>query len=77
MSFLQNFLMKQMLKKQLKDVPEAEQEKVFKAIEENPNFFMDIAKEIEVKVKAGKGQQEAAIEVMMAHQAKLKEIMGK
>ncbi len=77
MSFFQNFLMKQMLKKQMKGVPEAEQKKVFEAIEKNPDFFMNIAKEIEAKMKTGKDQQAAAIEVMMAHQDKLREIMGR
>jgi S-adenosylmethionine:tRNA-ribosyltransferase-isomerase (queuine synthetase) len=69
--------MKQMLKKQMKGVPEAEQKKVFEAIEKNPDFFMNIAKEIEAKMKTGKDQQTAAIEVMMAHQDKLREIMGR
>ncbi len=77
MSFFQNFLMKQMLKKQMKGVPEAEQKKVFEAIEKNPDFFMNIAKEIEAKMKTGKDQQSAAIEVMMAHQDTLREIMGR
>lgn len=69
--------MKQMLKKQMKGVPEAEQKKVFEAIEKNPDFFMDIAKEIEAKMKEGKSQMDASIEVMKAHETKLREIMGK
>lgn len=77
MSFFQNFLMKQMLKKQMKGVPEAEQEKVFAAIEKNPDFFMDIAKQIEEKMKSGKSQMDASIEVMKTHEEKLREIMGK
>lgn len=77
MSFFQNFLMKQMLKKQMKGVPEAEQQKVFEAIEKNPDFFMNIAKEIEEKMKTGKSQMDASMEVMMSHQEKLREIMGK
>jgi len=77
MSFFQNFLMKQMLKKQMKGVPEAEQKKVFEAIEKNPDFFMNIAKEIEEKMKTGKSQMDASMEVMMSHQEKLREIMGK
>ncbi len=68
--------MKQMLKKQMKGVPEAEQEKVFSAIEKNPDFFADIAKEIEEKMKTGKSQTDASIEVMRAHEGKLREIMG-
>jgi hypothetical protein len=76
MSFFQNFLMKQMLKKQMKGVPEAEQQKVFDAIEKNPDFFMNIAKEIEAKMKAGKSQMDASMEVMRAHESKIREIMG-
>lgn len=77
MTFFQNFLMNQMLKKQMKGVPEAEQQKVFDAIEKNPDFFMDIAKEIETKMKTGKSQMDASVEVMTSHQEKLREIMGK
>lgn len=66
-----------MLKKQMKGVPEAEQKKVFEAIEKNPDFFMNIAKEIEEKMKTGKSQMDASMEVMMSHQEKLREIMGK
>ena len=46
MSFFQNFLMKQMLKRQMKGVPEEEQEKIFSMIEKNPEFFTQIAEEI-------------------------------
>jgi hypothetical protein len=37
--------MKQMLKKQMKGVPEEQQEKIFAMVEKNPDFFMKIAKE--------------------------------
>lgn len=66
-----------MLKKQMKGVPEAEQQKVFEAIEKNPDFFMNIAKEIEAKMKAGKSQMDASLEVMRSHEAKIREIMGR
>jgi transcription elongation factor GreA-like protein len=77
MSFFQNMLMKQMLKKQMKGVPEAEQEKILKAIEENPDFFTNIATEIQAKMKTGKSQMDATMEVMGQHQEKLRQIMGK
>lgn len=76
MSFFQNFLMKQMLKKQMKGVPEAEQEKVFSAIEQNPDFFQNIATEIQAKMKAGQSQMDATMEVMRGHQDELKKVMG-
>jgi len=70
-------LMKQMLKKQMKGVPESEQEKILKAIDENPGFFTNIATEIQAKMKTGKSQMDATMEVMGQHQDKLKQIMGK
>lgn len=77
MAFFQNFLMKQMLKKQMKGVPEAEQEKVLNAIEKNPDFFQKIAADIQEKMKTGSGQMEATMEVMKENQDKLREVMGK
>lgn len=73
----QNFLMKQMLKRQMKGVPEAEQEKIFAMIEKNPDFFMKIAEETQEKVKGGMSQQDAMMMVMKNHQDELKAVMGK
>lgn len=69
--------MKQMLKRQMKGVPEEEQEKIFAMIEKNPDFFQNIATEIQEKMKNGKSQQEASMEVMMANQEKMRELLGK
>ena len=46
MSFFKKLLMKKMLKSKMKDIPEAEQEKMFNAIEKNPDFFQNIATEV-------------------------------
>jgi len=70
-----NFLMKQMMKKQLKNVPEDQQEKLMAAIEKDPEFFKVLAEQIQEKMKEGKDQQSAAMEVMMANQAKLAELL--
>lgn len=72
----QNFMMKQMLKKQLKGVPEAEQERIFKAIEDNPDFFGNIAKAVEERTKGGMSQTDAIMTVMKTNESKLREIMG-
>lgn len=69
--------MKQMLKRQMKGVPEAEQEKIFAMIEKNPDFFMKIAEETQEKVKGGMSQQDAMMMVMKNHQEELKAVMGK
>ncbi len=73
----QNFLLKQMLKKQMKDVPAEQQEQIFAMIEKNPDFFMKIAGETQEKVKGGMSQQDAMMMVMKSHQDELKAMMGK
>lgn len=70
------FLMKKMLSKQLKAVPEKEQERILDAIEKNPEFFKKIGKEIQAEVKKGKSQQVASMEVMRKHQADLQKMLG-
>lgn len=70
-----NFLMKQMLKKQMKDVPEAEQEKLLGMIEKNPELFQKIALEVQEQMKAGKDQMAATMEVSKKYEAELREAM--
>lgn len=73
-----NFLMKQMLKRQMKDVPKEEQEKILKVVTENPALFETIAKEIQIEMKhGGKDQMSASMTVMKRHQAELQKILGK
>ena len=76
MSFFKNFLMKKMLKSKMKDLPEAEQDKMIQAIEKNPDFFQNIATEVQAKMKEGKDQMTATMEVMRKHQEELKRIMN-
>ena len=49
----QNFLLKQMLKKQMKGVPPEQQEQILAMIEKNPDFFMKVAQEAQEKIKGG------------------------
>lgn len=76
MSFFTNFLMKKMLKTKMKDLPETEQDKMIQTIEKNPEFFQNVAAEVQAKMKEGKDQMTAAMEVMRKHQEELKKIMG-
>jgi len=71
-----DFLMKQMIKRQLKNVPPDEQEKVLKMVEKNPDLFAQIAKEVDQKMKGGMSQMDAAMELMRTHQEELKKIMN-
>ncbi len=72
---LKTFLMKKMLKSKMKDVPEAEQEKIFNAIEKNPDLFQKIATETQERMKGGKDQMAAAMEVMQKYQKELQDAM--
>ncbi len=75
MGFFKNLMLRQMLKSQLKDVPKEQQEKVIAAIEKNPQFFENIAKKVDQKMKEGKDQMAATMEVMRENQEELKKMM--
>jgi len=72
---IKSFLMKKMLASQLKGVPEAQVDMILNAVEKNPKLFEDIAKEVQEKIKGGMDQQAATMQVMMAHQKELQEVM--
>jgi len=74
---LKKFLMKQALKSQLKGVPEAEQDRILDMVERNPEFFENLAKELQDALKSGKDQQTAAIEIMTKHKEALAKMMNK
>ncbi len=74
-NMLKKFLMKKMMKSQLKNVPEDQQEKILKAVEENPDLFQNIGLEIQAKMKEGKDQMSATMEVIHNHQEELLKIM--
>ncbi len=75
MSFFKDLLLKKMLKSQLKGMPEAQQNMIISAVEKNPKLFEDIAKEVQEKIKGGMDQQTATMQVMMAHQKELQDLM--
>jgi len=56
-------------------MPSAEADKILAIVEKNPDFFVKIAGEIQEKIKAGKDQMQATIEVMKSHEAELKNIL--
>jgi hypothetical protein len=69
-----NFFLKSMLKSKLKGVPEAEIDRLIQAMNDNPELFKQIAKEVEEKTKAGTDQQQAVMEVLGKHQDVLKTV---
>jgi hypothetical protein len=75
MGIFKNFMLKQLLKSKMKGVPEAEQEKILNLVESNPEFFTKIGEEVKQKMKEGKGEMEATMEVMRKHQGDLQKMM--
>ena len=67
--------MKQMLKRQLKGVPEAQQEQIIALVEQNPDFFQSIAQEVDALTKQGRDQTAAVMEVMRKRQGELQKLM--
>lgn len=64
-----------MIKRQMKGVPEDQQEQIMAIVEKNPDIFMKIAHDIQEKVKGGMSQQDALAVVMKANEEELKKIV--
>lgn len=71
-----NFLMKALIKKQLKGVPEQQIDMIIGAIEKDPVFFQTLGEKIKAKMDSGMSQQDAAREIMAEHGDKLKGMLG-
>ncbi|HAS84852.1 MAG TPA: hypothetical protein DCS23_02115 [Candidatus Yonathbacteria bacterium] len=74
---IKEFLLKQVIKRQLKGVPEAEIDRIIGLVEKNTELFKKIGDEIKAKVKAGRSEQAASMEVMRAHQGELQKVLQK
>lgn len=72
---IKTFFMKKMLASQLRGVPQAEQDKLISMIEKNPAVFQKIAEEVKEKVKNGKDQMAATMEVAKKYEDQLKGLM--
>lgn len=73
---IKEFLMKKMLARQLKGVPEAQRAQIMAMVEKDPKLFEQIAKEIKAEMKTGKDQTAAAMIVMPKYQKELQALMG-
>lgn len=71
-NMFKNFLLKKMLRTQ--GVPENQIDMVINMMEKNPELFKTIAEEIQEKMKQGKDQNAASMEVMQKYQDELKKI---
>jgi hypothetical protein len=72
---IKDFMMKQVLKHKLKNVPEAQRDMIMGLMEKNPDFFKKIGEEIEKRKKSGQSEMEATMQVMREHQADFQRLM--
>jgi hypothetical protein len=73
---VKNYLIKKAAERQLKNMPKEQQEMVMKLLENNPDLFVKMSKEVERKVKKeGKNQTLAMMEVSKKYQKELQEAL--
>jgi len=77
MGFFKNLLLRKVMESKMKNVPKEEQEKMIALVESNPEFFQKIALEIQEKIKLGKDQMAATMEVVQKYQSDLQKMVGK
>jgi hypothetical protein len=70
-----NFLLKTLLKHQMKNVPEDQLNMMIAIVEKNPELFKKIAEEVQQKVSTGMDQQAAALEVVTKYKNEIQEAM--
>lgn len=76
MASMKDFLLRQVAKWKLKDVPEAQREQIMTLLEKNPDLMKKIGEEIERRVKkGGENQMKATMDVMKKYRTELAEIM--
>ena len=59
----------------MKDVPQAEQDKIFTMLEKNPDLFQKIAVEVQEEMKKGRDQMAATMEVVKRYEEELKKLV--
>lgn len=69
---IQDFLIRQVAKNKLKDVPAEQRELMISMVQKNPELFKKIGEEIERRVKkGGETQMKATMEVMKKYRSEL------
>jgi hypothetical protein len=68
---------KKALESHLKNIPEGDKEKILSMIQKNPEFFSKLGVAIEEKIKQGKDQMTAAMEVAQQFKEELKNLSQK
>jgi mRNA-degrading endonuclease RelE of RelBE toxin-antitoxin system len=74
---LPNFLMQKMVETQLKSLPEGQREKMVNLIHNNPDFFKEMAEDLQKELASGKDNMTAAMIVARKNEARLKVLLEK
>ena len=70
---IKNFLIKKAAERQLKNMPQEQRDMIMKLLENDPDLFVKMSKEVEHKIKKeGKDQMLAMMEVGKKYQKELK-----
>ncbi len=72
---VKNYILKKYMKSKMKNVPQQQQDMIMKLIDEKPELFEKMGKEIKQKTKEGKSETAASMEVMRKYQNELRELM--
>ncbi len=67
--------MEKMIERQMKNLPEDQKAAVMAMVEKNPDFFQNIAEEIQAEIDAGKNQIAASMKVMRKYQSQIQQMM--
>ena len=74
---VKDFLIKKAAERQLKDMPKEQRDMVMTLLENNPDLFVKMSKEVEHKIKKeGKDQTLAMMEVSKKYQKELQAALG-
>jgi|ETNmetMinimDraft_15_1059895.scaffolds.fasta_scaffold560375_2 hypothetical protein len=71
---MKGFILKQLLKSKMKNVPEDQQEEILGIIEKNPELFQKIATEAKAEMDNGVPQMDAMMKVAKKYEDELKNL---
>lgn len=66
-----------MVENQLKSLPADKKEKIISLIDNNPDFFKEMAEDIQKELASGKDRMAAAMAVAQKNEQRLKELLEK
>ena len=72
---VQDFLLRQMIRAKMKDVPKEQQDQIVSLVSKNPELFKKIGEEVEKRTKNGESQMKATMEVMKKYRSELQGLM--